>query len=270
MPCPARGRPTRVLLPDAGFPWDPGLLDRCVVGIAGGSGSGNRFRAAAGHENAVRRDGAPSYARMSPRAALGSQKGARSVDGSPFALAGLWERWRTRIGVATPRTRNHLPEMSQITNFLEKRFPGPPLTIHYADLLSEYRRSGLPPPNMVQEVTSGDERGLWAHIWEAMLFRHLRNLRVDLLPGRVKKSGQIGPNHLDRGRGARQFLPAIGFSRTRPGHQPIPLSGRSHVPGRSHSIPDKSRWSAGRRTPTHDPVFDPKAKRDQHSDRKLP
>jgi hypothetical protein len=37
---PARARPRR-FFPTPGFPWDSDLLDRCVVGIAGGSGSGS-------------------------------------------------------------------------------------------------------------------------------------------------------------------------------------------------------------------------------------
>jgi hypothetical protein len=61
--------------------------------------------------------------------------------------------------------------MSQIRDFLLKRFPNNTVASdHFGELLSDYQRSGLAPPNMVREVISGDERGLWAHIWEAMLY----------------------------------------------------------------------------------------------------
>jgi hypothetical protein len=84
--------------------------------------------------------------------------------------------------------------MSQIRDFLEQRFPGPPLTTHYDELLSEYQRSGLAPPNMVRQVTSGDDGSLWAHIWEAMLYRHLTNEGFQFRRDRVSKSGQDGPD----------------------------------------------------------------------------
>lgn len=85
--------------------------------------------------------------------------------------------------------------MSKITNFLAERFPNNPIAPnHFGELLTDYQCSGLPPPNMVQELTKGGDRALWAHIWEAMLFRHLSALGVDLLPSRVKKSGQVGPD----------------------------------------------------------------------------
>ncbi len=84
--------------------------------------------------------------------------------------------------------------MSKIGDLLEQRFPGPPLTTHYDDLLSEYQRSGLAPPNMVPQVSSGDDGSLWAHIWEAMLYRYLTNLGFVFRRDRVKKSGQDGPD----------------------------------------------------------------------------
>ncbi len=83
--------------------------------------------------------------------------------------------------------------MSKIGDLLEQRFPGPPLTTHYDDLLSEYQRSGLAPPNMVPQVSSGDDGSLWAHIWEAMLYRYLTNLGFVFRRDRVKKSGQDDP-----------------------------------------------------------------------------
>lgn len=82
--------------------------------------------------------------------------------------------------------------MSQIRDLLEQQFPGPPLTIHYDELVSEYQHSGLARPDVVQELTSGGERALWALIWEAMLYRHLTNLGFKFRRDRVKKSG--GPD----------------------------------------------------------------------------
>jgi hypothetical protein len=47
---------------------------------------------------------------------------------------------------------------------------------------------------MVRQVTSGDDGSFWAHIWEAMLYRHLTNLGCELRRDRVKKAGQGGPD----------------------------------------------------------------------------
>jgi type I restriction enzyme S subunit len=64
---------------------------------------------------------------------------------------------------------------------------------HWEGLLLDYGSSGLAPPNLVAELTCGDDQKFWAHVWEAMLFRHLTNFGVTL-QGRVEKSGQIGPD----------------------------------------------------------------------------
>jgi hypothetical protein len=59
--------------------------------------------------------------------------------------------------------------MSWISDVLEKRFPNNTVApSHFGELLGAYEASDLAPPNLKQEVSSG-ERGLRAHIWEAML-----------------------------------------------------------------------------------------------------
>ena len=57
--------------------------------------------------------------------------------------------------------------MSRIRDFVTERFPQR-LVRHYNDLLSKYADSGLAPPNLVGEITSGDEGKLLAHVWEAL------------------------------------------------------------------------------------------------------
>ena len=84
--------------------------------------------------------------------------------------------------------------MSRITNFLAQRFfQNAPALEHYGELLSEYECSGLAPPHLAMEVTSGDEGKLWACVWEAMLYCHLTRLGFGVR-GCVKKSGQHGPD----------------------------------------------------------------------------
>jgi type I restriction enzyme S subunit len=83
--------------------------------------------------------------------------------------------------------------MSEIVDWLRKRFPNPDFSEHYEGLISKYMASGLAPPNTSTEITSGD-RGLCAHIWEAMLYRHLSSLGYEFRRGNVRKAGQRGPD----------------------------------------------------------------------------
>jgi type I restriction enzyme S subunit len=84
--------------------------------------------------------------------------------------------------------------MSWISEALEQRFPNNTIApAHFGDLLAAYEASGLAPPNMRQEVTAG-ERGLRAHIWEAMLYRYFSELGFEFRRGMVLKAGQQGPD----------------------------------------------------------------------------
>jgi hypothetical protein len=83
--------------------------------------------------------------------------------------------------------------MPIISEFLRARFPDLELSNHYIDLLSEYLTSGLAPPHVDVEIRTGD-RGLYAHVWEAMLYRHLRSLGFGFRQGNVRRAGQRGPD----------------------------------------------------------------------------
>jgi type I restriction enzyme S subunit len=81
-----------------------------------------------------------------------------------------------------------------ISEVLEKRFPNNTVApAHFGGLLAAYEASGLAPPNMRQEVIAG-ERGLRAHIWEAMLYRYFSELRFEFRRDMVLKAGQQGPD----------------------------------------------------------------------------
>jgi type I restriction enzyme S subunit len=83
--------------------------------------------------------------------------------------------------------------MPTIPEFLRARFPDPQFSNHYIDLFGEYLDSGLAPPNVEAEIMTGD-RGLYAHVWEAMLYRHLRLLGFGFHKGNVRRAGQRGPD----------------------------------------------------------------------------
>src|SRR5205823_4104157 len=87
------------------------------------------------------------------------------------------------------------PIMSQIRDLLERRFPNNNVAPeHFGELLTDYQGCGLAPPHMIQELTTGGERALWAHIWEAMLYRHLSALGCEFRRDMVNKAGQDGPD----------------------------------------------------------------------------
>ena len=84
--------------------------------------------------------------------------------------------------------------LTWISEALERRFPNNTVApAHFGELLGAYEASGLAPPNIRQEVTAG-ERGLRAHIWEAMLYRHFSELGFEFRRDKVQKAGQKGPD----------------------------------------------------------------------------
>lgn len=85
--------------------------------------------------------------------------------------------------------------MSDIRKNLANQFPGNSTAQeHFGDLLIAYQDSGLAPPNLRQEMATGDEQKLWACIWEAMLYRHFANLGFEFRRDRTFASGQNGPD----------------------------------------------------------------------------
>ncbi len=83
------------------------------------------------------------------------------------------------------------------------------LNDHLVELLSVYRDSGQAPPNLVREVTSGDDGKIWAHVWEAMLYRYLSNLGFEPQTAGVKKAGQRGPDFGIVHEGLRIWIEAV-------------------------------------------------------------
>jgi hypothetical protein len=85
--------------------------------------------------------------------------------------------------------------MASLADFLATRFPNNDVAPgHFGELLTDYASSGLAPPHLLQEVTSDDDGKLWAHVWEAMLYRHLSALGFEFRKDRRRKSGQLGPD----------------------------------------------------------------------------
>ena len=67
--------------------------------------------------------------------------------------------------------------MSRIARVLAYHFPGnDDYQHHIGELLSEYMESSLADTHLVNEIETGEEGKLWARVWEAMLYRHLRGL----------------------------------------------------------------------------------------------
>jgi hypothetical protein len=85
--------------------------------------------------------------------------------------------------------------MPRIAEYLMRRFQdNKTARDHFGDLLSAYEASGLAPPNLAGEIASGEDGKLYAHLWEAMIYRHLSHCGFAFTQGRVTKSGQRGPD----------------------------------------------------------------------------
>jgi type I restriction enzyme S subunit len=83
--------------------------------------------------------------------------------------------------------------MSEINEFLASRF-NEHYAAHLGRLLTEYKKSGLASPHLVEEVVSGEDGKLWSRVWEAMLYRHLVSLGFQPHSASMKKSGERGPD----------------------------------------------------------------------------
>ncbi len=80
---------------------------------------------------------------------------------------------------------------------------------HLDELLSDYNASGIAPPHLGQELSTADDGKLHAHAWEAILFRHIKSLGLELLPSLVTKAGQDGPDFGVVFAGKRIWIEAI-------------------------------------------------------------
>lgn len=68
---------------------------------------------------------------------------------------------------------------------------------HWNELLVEYEKSCVAPPNLNEEVHAGLDREpqkFWACLWEAMLFRHFQKLGFTFRTDHISRTGQKGPD----------------------------------------------------------------------------
>ncbi|MGE3701813.1 MAG: hypothetical protein AB7G08_23945 [Hyphomicrobiaceae bacterium] len=100
-------------------------------------------------------------------------------------------------------------ERSELATEVARRFPnGPSGRTHWTDLLLDYGDSGLAPPHLLTEITSGDDHKFWASVWEAMLYRHLNSLNLGV-SGTVGKGGQRGPDFRIEYQGKAIWIEAV-------------------------------------------------------------
>jgi hypothetical protein len=68
---------------------------------------------------------------------------------------------------------------------------------HWDQLLRDYANSRLAPPNICSEIRqglSGETKKFWAYLWEAMLYRHFRQIGFEFRNDYQRTSGQHGPD----------------------------------------------------------------------------
>jgi hypothetical protein len=82
----------------------------------------------------------------------------------------------------------------RVADVLGRQFPNHKIALrHYGQLLIEYVEAGIGPPHIMDELETGEVQKLWACIWEAMLYRHLRAQGYEP-KGVTKRTGQHGPD----------------------------------------------------------------------------
>jgi type I restriction enzyme S subunit len=100
--------------------------------------------------------------------------------------------------------------MKKILTIIGDRYPdNPNAAEHFAKLLVNYHNSHLAPPNMLSELETNDDGKYWAHMWEALLYHHIKSLGFALLENKVKKSGQKGPDFGIQHNGGPVWIEAI-------------------------------------------------------------
>ncbi len=82
----------------------------------------------------------------------------------------------------------------RVTCVIQRRFPSNTVALeHFGSLLVEYAEAGIGPPHFVSELETSDEGKLRSCIWEAMLYRHLRQHGYEPR-GTTTRGGQNGPD----------------------------------------------------------------------------
>lgn len=82
----------------------------------------------------------------------------------------------------------------KIMDALRKKFPNNPNALqHFGELLCEYNDSNQRPPHLATEVETGETGKFQSCVWEAVLYRHLRNLGYSFCNS-SKRAGQKGPD----------------------------------------------------------------------------
>jgi len=85
--------------------------------------------------------------------------------------------------------------MKNIMNILQQRYPNNSHAVeHFGNLLINYYKSELAPPHMISELETKNDGKFWSHIWEALLFDHLKLMGFEFVNDRVSQRGQIGPD----------------------------------------------------------------------------
>lgn len=118
---------------------------------------------------------------------------------------------------------------------------------HFGAILGEYYGSGHAPPNMIAELQTQDDGKYWAHIWEAILYKHLKTLGLSFIEERVNKSGQKGPDFGINHSGKRVWIEAIVPSPTGIPSEYLKPPSRDITKIEAHEVPHQQkllRWTA--------------------------
>ena len=87
----------------------------------------------------------------------------------------------------------------KLQKFLSEKFPAStPAQEHFLSLLKAYKASGLAEENLCSEIFASsqkvDEGKFWANVWEAMVYRHIINLKYTFIKPIFSGKDKLGPD----------------------------------------------------------------------------
>jgi hypothetical protein len=136
----------------------------------------------------------------------------------------------------------------KLTDFLSEKFPTSiPAQEHFLSLLKAYKDSGLAEEKLFGEIFSSsqkcDEGKLWENLWEAMIYRHLSNLKHPFAKPKIKRNGKSGPDFCISHESQNIWIEATSLN---PGPN-FPSEWLDAAEGQARSMPHEAillRWTS--------------------------
>lgn len=141
---------------------------------------------------------------------------------------------------------DNVPE-EKLKRFLSGKFPAsPPAQEHFLSLLQSYNASGYAEEKLFSEIFSscqaGNEGKFCENVWEAMIYRHISNLKYPFIDLRKSGNDRLGPDFCFSCNQTKIWIEATSLN---PGEK-FPSGWLGAADGQARSMPDEAmllRWT---------------------------